>query len=88
MVLGLFLMSAGILLLALAVVAYPLLFQPVEAYGSERAVSTAFSERDALLEAMSELELEYLSGKLAQADYDAAKARYQGEYIALDEPRR
>lgn len=83
MVLGLFLISGGVLLFALAVLAYPLLFQAVEAYRSGQGVSTEFSERDALLEAMSELELEYQAGKIAQSDYEAAKARYQGEYLAL-----
>jgi hypothetical protein len=83
MVLGLFLVSAGLLLLALAVLAYPLLFQSTEAYRSSEGVSTEFSERDALLEAMSELEVEYQSGKLSRADYESAKARYEGEYLAL-----
>lgn len=83
MVLGLFLVSAGVLLLALAVVAYPLVFQRVEALHSGEAISTEFSERDALLEAMSELELEYQSGKLSRTDYEGAKARYQTEYATL-----
>lgn len=83
MALGLFLVSAGVLLLAFTVLAYPLLFQSTETYHSRDGVSTEFSERDALLEAMSELEVEYQSGKLSATDYEAAKTRYQGEYLAL-----
>jgi hypothetical protein len=85
--LALFLISGGLLLLAAAILAYPLLFEPVEPYQSGGAVSTPFSERDALLEAMSELELEYQAGKLAQADYEAAQARYQREYVRIVKER-
>jgi hypothetical protein len=85
MALGLFLISGGLLLLAAAIVAWPLLFHHVEPYRAEDEVSTPFSERDALLEALSELELEYQAGKLAQADYESAKARYERDYLALVE---
>ena len=85
MALGLFLISGGLLLLAATIVAWPLFFHRVEPYRAEDEVSTPFSERDALLEALSELEQEYLAGKLGQGDYEAAKARYQRDYLTLVE---
>jgi len=85
MALGLFLISGGLLLLAAAIVAWPLLVQRVEPYRVEDEVSTPFSERDALLEALSELEVEYQTGKLAESDYELAKARYEREYLTLVE---
>ena len=80
---ALLLFSGAVLAIAGLAAAWPLLFQRVEPYRAGRAQSTEFSERDALLEAMSELELEYQSGKLSEADYRAAKSRYEREYVRL-----
>jgi len=83
MALALLFFSVSVLALAGLAIAWPLLFQRVEPYAAARARSTPFSERDALLEAMSELELEYQSGKLSEADYRAAKSRYELDYVRL-----
>jgi hypothetical protein len=78
---ALLLFGGAVLLLAALVVAWPLLFQPLEPYAAPGAASTPFSERDALLEALSELEREYHAGKLSEDDFRAAKARYEREYV-------
>ncbi len=79
----LYLISGAVLLVAAGLLAYPLVFQQVERYGTDGRHSTPFSERDALLQAMSELELEFQGGKVAESDYRAHKARYEREYLAV-----
>jgi len=83
MALALLLFSGAVLAVAALAVAWPLLFQALEPYSIPQAVSTPFSERDALLEALSELELEYQAGKLSETDYAAAKARYERDYVEV-----
>ena len=78
-----FALSALILLAAAAAVAYPLVFQRVVPLEVERASSSQFNERTALLEALSELESEYGAGKVSESDYRRHKARYQRDYLAL-----
>jgi hypothetical protein len=83
MALALLLFSGAVLVIAGLAIAWPLLFQRIEPYMPARAESTPFSERDALLEAIGELEIEYQSGKLSEADYQAAKSRYEREYVRI-----
>lgn len=79
--------SVILLLLSALIVSYPLLAEAVERYTPERAEPEAFTERDALLEALSDLELSWQGGKLSEQDYEAEKARLEGEYIRLVEGR-
>ncbi len=82
-----FVTSAVVLLAAMAVLAYPLVLQRLESYrGVAHETSTAFSERDALLEAMSDLELEFRAGKVTAGDYEREKARLQRAYLSVAGP--
>jgi hypothetical protein len=75
--------AAVILLLAVLVVSYPLLFQKAEPYVLPRQLPSEFSERDALLDAIDDLEHSFHSGKVSQADYEAQRARLEVQYVAL-----
>lgn len=79
----LFALAAVVLAIAALVVSYPLVFAPVENYAVADPPDTEYSERDGLLEAMSELELSFQTGKLSQEDYQAQKARLQRQYLRL-----
>lgn len=72
-----------LLLLAAAVLlSLPLWVGPGQSYAPEQAPAPSHTERDALLEALSELELSYGAGKLSPEDYAHQKARLQREYLA------
>ena len=73
------------LLIAAAVVAYPLVFASLESYLASDLPDEEFRESDALLEALSELEQSKLSGKLSGQDYQTEKLRLQNEYLKLAE---
>lgn len=82
------LLSLAVLILAGAAIAYPLFFHKLEPFLAPHLPDTPFSERDSLLEAMSELELEYHGGKVSEEDYAREKNRLQRSYIEAvrDEP--
>ena len=72
-----------LLLLAAAVLlSLPLVAMGGQPYVMEEPPAPSFTERDALLEAMSELELSHGAGKLSREDYERQKARLQREYLA------
>ena len=75
----------GLLLLGLAltVIAYPLFFHRVESYYRDERIDPRINERDLLLEAMSELELAYRSGKVNRKDYDRQNSEMKSTYIQL-----
>lgn len=79
----LFVLAAVVLTIAAAVISLPLVFAPVETYAVGDPPDTEYSERDALLEAMSELELSFQTGKLSGDDYQAQKARLQRQYLRV-----
>lgn len=79
-----FVVAVVVLLLALAVVSYPLLFQVTEPYHLPLPPAE-FSERDALLDAIDELEHAFLSGKLTPVDYEAQRAKLEMQYVAVAE---
>ena len=74
-----------VLLAALAIVTYPFFFEEVEPYRIPELPEDVFSERDSLLEALSDLELAHGAGKLSQADYETEKARLENRYIQVVE---
>ena len=78
-----FVAAALVFIMAGIVLAVPLFFQNLEPFLTPDSAGTAFSESDALLEAMSELELEYLGGKVNETDYDREKIRLQREYLEV-----
>ena len=82
---GIWIVSALVLLAAGALIAYPLLWRNLEPFLIAEAASTPFSERDSLLEAMSELELEYGGGKISEDDYRREQGRLQRQYLAAVE---
>ena len=75
--------AVGVLVAALAVVSYPLFFQSLEPHQVPDVSDDAFNERDALLEALSDLEQARLSKKMSEADHAAQKARLEARYIQL-----
>ena len=78
-----------VLLVAAAVIAYPLVFGALEGYLAADLPDEEYRESDALLEAMSELELSYGSGKLSEQDYQTEKRRLQSQYLRVaDAPGR
>ena len=77
----LFLLSGLVLLLAAAVIAYPLVFAALEPHIMAAPTEAEYAESDALLEALSELELSRGSGKLSQEDYGNQKLRLQKQYL-------
>jgi hypothetical protein len=80
-----FAVSVLVLLLAAGVISAPLILQRLEPYDLPDLPADAFSERDALLEAMSDLEDSFHAGKVSQDDYAAQKQRLQLRYIEVVE---
>jgi hypothetical protein len=72
-----------LLLLAVAVVSYPLVMQAAESYILPKAPPSEFSERDALLDAIDDLEHSFHSGKVSQADYESLRAQLEVQYVAV-----
>lgn len=70
-----------LLLMAAAVVAYPLVFGSLESYVTADLPDEEYREPDALLEAMSELELSHGSGKISDEDYQTEKRHLQNQYL-------
>ncbi|MDH4246794.1 MAG: hypothetical protein OEW39_03155 [Deltaproteobacteria bacterium] len=76
-----FILAALVLLMCAMVVAFPLVFEQLETYGVEEADPDEFDERDALLDALSELEQDYKSGKLSKAVFETQQAHLQQGYL-------
>ena len=76
---------ALVLLVAAAVISYPLLFHRLEPYALPELPDESFSERDALLEALSELKQALRAGKISPADYEAQRGRLERGYVELVE---
>jgi cytochrome c-type biogenesis protein CcmI len=77
----LFAIAGLVLLLAAAVISYPLIFSSVESHVAASPHNTEYSEQDALLEALSELEVSFQTGKLSEQDYQSQKTRLQRQYL-------
>jgi hypothetical protein len=78
-----FVLAVLLLLLAAAVVAYPLVFGSLESYVTADLPDEEYREPDALLEAMSELELSHGAGKISDEDYQTEKHRLQNQYLEV-----
>jgi len=63
--------------------AWPLVFRPPEPLQDNGANHAMFNERDALLDALSELEQDFRVGKVSQADYQQQKTQYERQYVRL-----
>ena len=68
---------------ALLFIIYPLFFQPLRKYQPLVPDAEEFSQRDALLAALSELEEGKLMGRLSRADYQQQKLVLQRQYLAV-----
>lgn len=78
------LIGSLVLLFAAAVISYPLLFEPLQVHeGETEPKGELYTERDALLENLSDLETSLKTGKVNQAVYETQKARLQREYLEL-----
>jgi len=80
--------AALVLLASVAVIAVPLFLQPLEFHQDTAPEDNEYSPRDGLLEALSELELSFRTGKVSPEDYQTQKNSLQSEYIREVEPRR
>lgn len=80
-----YLFALLLLVLAAAALSYPLFFQRLEQYLLPDLPSEEFSERDALLEALSELEYSHDAGKLSDRDYDDQRAALEARYVEVTE---
>lgn len=78
-----FVFSAVLLLVAATVISVPLMARRIEPYDLPDLPDETFSERDALLEALSDLEASFRQGKLSEDDYTAQKHRLQLQYIEV-----
>ena len=78
-----FALAALVLLIAAAVITYPLVFGQLEGHLAADLPDEQYREADALLEAMSELEHSYGAGKLSEQDYQTEKLRMQNQYIRI-----
>ncbi len=74
-----------VVLLAVLVVSYPLVVLGLETYLHPQGEEEPYTERDALLEAISELEQAHRAGKLSPQDHEAERRRLEAEYIRLVE---
>ncbi len=82
-----FLLAALVLLAAALVISYPLIFHALEPYRAAPPPDAAYSEPDALLEALGELEVSYGTGKISEQDYQAEKLRLEKRYLEVaDQP--
>ena len=68
---------------ALFFIIYPLFFQPLQKYQLPVPEGEEFSQRDALLAALSELEDDQLMGRLSREDYQQQKLALQRQYLAV-----
>lgn len=80
--------AALVLLASVAVIAFPLFLQPLELHRDAAPEDSEYSARDGLLEALSELEVSFRTGKVSPEDYQTQKNSLQAEYIQEVEPRR
>lgn len=78
-----FVFAAILLLIAAGVISVPLMARRIEPYDLPDLPDESFRERDALLEAMSDLEASFHQGKLSEDDYMAQKRRLQLQYIEV-----
>jgi hypothetical protein len=76
---------ALIVIAAVAIVAYPL-FKPVPVVlpeASAPVLEELVSQRDAMYAAIKDLENEYATGKLSEADYRSLRAKYEAKAVAI-----
>lgn len=71
------------MVITLAVVAYPLFFRPVESFTTQKPEHREFHELDPVLNALSELEVDHQSGRVSDDDYLRLKAYFQQQYLLL-----
>ena len=74
------LLSLLIIVVTIAVIAYPLFFQKLTPFDLEDPAAD-FNEREALLSALADLEEEYQLGRLSEADYEHLKLQFQRRYL-------
>ena len=76
------------LVVAAVVISLPLFLRELEPYDNPDAeLAEPYTQADALLDALGDLELAFRSGKLSDEDYQVERAQLQRAYIALVEKR-
>ncbi len=79
----LFILGGLLLLAALLVVAYPLVYLPLERYEPEPPPEAILMERDILLEGLQDLDSARGAGKLSEPDYRWQKAMLERDYARV-----
>ena len=76
-------LSLSLVLLVVAVIAYPLFFQKLSAYQIPIKNIPSFNKKEALLSALSDLEMDYQMGRISEPDYQRLKLHLQRSYLEL-----
>jgi len=79
-------LSLLLFVITVSIIAYPLYFQELRDYISEKENSSDFNEQDALLLALTDLEEEYQLGRLSEEDYHQLKLHFQRQYLHQKQP--
>ena len=81
----LFLLAMLLILFSLVIISYPLVAGALERFEDRESEDEEYSERDSLLEAMSDLEMSLDTGKISEEAYKAQKLLLQKDYLDLVE---
>ena len=79
----LLLFSLVLVVLCVLFVGFPLLFQKLKPLQLSKKKEEEFSEPESLLMSLSELDDEYLLGKIAKKDYQSQRLKLQRRYLEL-----
>lgn len=71
--------------IAAIVLVKPLILNAPKPYFTPDSSNTEFDESLALLEMISELEIDYKTGKVSQSDFEAMSLEYKREYLLQKE---
>ena len=74
-----------IFLVSILVISYPLVAKQLERFEDIETEDEEYSERDALLEALSDLELSFETGKVSESAYQNQKLQLQKQYLKVVE---
>ena len=78
-----FIAALGFIVVSVVVVSYPLVVERVERFEDRETEDAEYSERDALLEALSDLELSLDTGKISEQAYQDQKLQLQKQYLKV-----
>ena len=77
--------ALGMFVISVVVISFPLVRDSLEYFDERESDDEEYSERDALLEALSDLELSFDTGKISEAAYKNQKLELQKQYLKVVE---